>query len=211
MNIDRSDRWIIDPVAEKPLCNAGDIRCAPSLQRCDESGTNWSVIDDCAARGLVCAGTLDRCAPCVPDASRSTTRRSRPAMPMARPKPRAWSATRRQGSDVAKARAARSATTRGRSRERGVRVLGRRSGQRHGRREPQRGRPTICHRGLEPSARHPGRGHHRADDSLPGETPIVRTVASAKILPLNLETFKLGPREVDGSPDGNSTPGPEPR
>ena len=67
---DSSDRWVIDPVAQQPLCTAGNIRCAPALERCDEGGSSWSVIDDCAARGLVCAGTLGRCAPCVPGASR---------------------------------------------------------------------------------------------------------------------------------------------
>ncbi len=45
------------------------------------------------------------------------------------------------------------------------------------------------------------------DDSLPGEAPIVRIIASATILPLNLETFKLGPREVDGSPEGEFNTG----
>jgi hypothetical protein len=45
------------------------------------------------------------------------------------------------------------------------------------------------------------------DDSLPGGEPVVRTAATASILPLNLETFKLGPREVDGSPDGEFNTG----
>jgi hypothetical protein len=41
------------------------------------------------------------------------------------------------------------------------------------------------------------------DDSLPGDPgPRTRVVATAVIAPHNLEVFKLGPREVDGSPDG---------
>jgi hypothetical protein len=40
------------------------------------------------------------------------------------------------------------------------------------------------------------------DDSQPGEEPRVVEVARAKIPPFSLRVFKLGPREVDGSPDG---------
>jgi hypothetical protein len=45
------------------------------------------------------------------------------------------------------------------------------------------------------------------DDSEPGQLAQRRTVAEADVLPLNLETFKLGPREVDGSPDGQFNTG----
>ncbi len=40
------------------------------------------------------------------------------------------------------------------------------------------------------------------DDALPGQPPSLRTVARARVLPGSLEVFRLGPREVDGSPDG---------
>ena len=40
------------------------------------------------------------------------------------------------------------------------------------------------------------------DDALPGQPPMIRTVARARVLPNSLEVFRLGPREVDGSPDG---------
>jgi hypothetical protein len=36
---------------------------------------------------------------------------------------------------------------------------------------------------------------------------MIRLLATATILPLNIETFKLGPREVDGSPDGEFNTG----
>jgi hypothetical protein len=45
------------------------------------------------------------------------------------------------------------------------------------------------------------------DDSLPGEKPKVVEVARAKIPPFSLRVFKLGPREVDGSPDGTFNTG----
>ncbi len=40
------------------------------------------------------------------------------------------------------------------------------------------------------------------DDAAPGEPPQLRTVARARVLPNSLEVFRLGPREVDGSPEG---------
>jgi hypothetical protein len=45
------------------------------------------------------------------------------------------------------------------------------------------------------------------DDSLPGQPPSVRVVGSATVTPRNLEVFKLGPREVDGSADGTFNTG----
>ena len=45
------------------------------------------------------------------------------------------------------------------------------------------------------------------DDALPGEPSKIRTVASATVTPNNLEVFKLGPREVDGSTEGTFNTG----
>ncbi len=40
------------------------------------------------------------------------------------------------------------------------------------------------------------------DDALPGQPPQPHVVSTATIQPFALEVFRLGPREVDGSPDG---------
>jgi hypothetical protein len=45
------------------------------------------------------------------------------------------------------------------------------------------------------------------DDSQPGEPPQLAEVARARIPPFSLRVFKLGPREVDGSPDGTTNAG----
>ncbi len=45
------------------------------------------------------------------------------------------------------------------------------------------------------------------DDALPGQPAKIRTVASATVTPNNLEVFKLGPREVDGSEEGTFNTG----
>ena len=45
------------------------------------------------------------------------------------------------------------------------------------------------------------------DDSVPGEPNAPYEVAEATIAPYNLQVFKLGPREVDGSPPGQFNTG----
>jgi IgGFc binding protein len=45
------------------------------------------------------------------------------------------------------------------------------------------------------------------DDTSPGQTGAPYDVATAVIAPLNLAVFKLGPREVDGSPEGQYNTG----
>src|SRR5262249_26223638 len=45
------------------------------------------------------------------------------------------------------------------------------------------------------------------DDGQPGDMPTPVEVASATIAPQNLQVFKLGPREVDGSPPGEYNTG----
>src|SRR5262249_43206096 len=45
------------------------------------------------------------------------------------------------------------------------------------------------------------------DDGNPGEAPAPYEIAGATIAPYNLQVFKLGPREVDGSPPGQYNTG----
>jgi len=205
---DKSDRWMIAPVIEKPACTAGALRCNGALERCDEAGETWSVVDDCAPRGLVCAGTLGRCARCVPGASRcddetimtcnadgekespGTICDTSRGIGCREGACRALCDYARQvksnvgceywGADLDNAMVDES---RNAAAQQYAIVVS----------NPQ---PDIT---AEVTI--------EQDDSLPGEAPAVRTVASAKILPLNLETFKLGPREVDGSPDGEFNTG----
>ncbi len=49
--------------------------------------------------------------------------------------------------------------------------------------------------------------HVFQDDGKPGDPPNPIEIASATLAPLNLQVFKLGPREVDGSPDGEFNSG----
>ncbi len=50
-----------------PTCTAGTIQCRSDvLSKCNDAQTEWDPLDDCGAKGLVCASTLLACAPCNP-------------------------------------------------------------------------------------------------------------------------------------------------
>jgi len=77
-SFDPADRWINRPlpvasgeVAQVEQCAVGTVRCSSALERCSDTGAGpaWSVIDDCAARGQVCADELQACANCIPNRS----------------------------------------------------------------------------------------------------------------------------------------------
>lgn len=65
---ERGDRWL-DPPAQPPVCTIGEQRCTAALERCElvAGAAGWAVVDDCAARELVCAPSLLRCTRCLPD------------------------------------------------------------------------------------------------------------------------------------------------
>jgi hypothetical protein len=70
-SFDKADRWIAEPLIDDSvadLCELGAIRCGSGLERCTEGeeGPSWTVVDDCPARGLVCASTLLACVVCQP-------------------------------------------------------------------------------------------------------------------------------------------------
>jgi IgGFc binding protein len=70
-SFDKADRWIAEPLVDgsvADLCQVGSVRCGSGLERCTqaEGGPSWSVVDDCPARGLVCASELLACATCSP-------------------------------------------------------------------------------------------------------------------------------------------------
>jgi hypothetical protein len=207
-HFDKSDRWDVAPVIAKPFCNPGEVRCNGAFERCDEAGASWIVVDDCAKRGLACAPTLGRCAPCVPGASRC------------------------DGETIVTCAADGNSETGGMtcdtSRGVGCRDGGCRALCDYAREVKSNVGCEYWAADLDNAVVDESRNAAaqqyaivisnpqpdivaqvtiEQDDSLPGEDPQVRTVDSASILPLNLETFKLGPREVDGSPDGEFNTG----
>ena len=68
-SFDRGDRFVRGlPEAGPPPCTDGERRCAGNVEVC-RSGT-WETVDDCTAKGLVCAVMLIACAACNPDDTR---------------------------------------------------------------------------------------------------------------------------------------------
>lgn len=67
---DRTDRWNDQKAQPIVECTVGETRCTAVLQRCapaNGGGATWVTADDCAAQGLVCASSLSRCTVCRPD------------------------------------------------------------------------------------------------------------------------------------------------
>jgi hypothetical protein len=206
---DRSERWDEEPKQAVPLvCTKGAERCRSGLERCNDDGRGWTVIDDCAGRGLVCSPSLGRCAVCDPakarcegqtiltcnadgtserqgdtcDATREIVCREGLCQALCEYAKRVKSNVGCEywGADLDNANVG---LTRNAAAQQYAIVVS----------NPQ---PDLtAHVIIE------------QDDSLPGEPPQVRKVAEATVLPLNLETFKLGPREVDGSPEGQFNTG----
>ncbi|MET0593644.1 MAG: IgGFc-binding protein, partial [Polyangiaceae bacterium] len=206
---DRADRWNGDPAkAAPPVCTAGAERCRGARERCNADGRAWSVVDDCPARGLVCAASLGRCAVCDPSAPRC------------------------EGQTIMTCNADGTSETPGATCDVAREIVCRQGVCVALCEQAERLKSNVgceywaadldnANVGLSRNAAaqqfavvvsnpQPDLTAHvviEQDDSLPGEPPKVRKIAEANVLPLNLETFKLGPREVDGSPEGQFNTG----
>ncbi|WP_437580520.1 IgGFc-binding protein [Sorangium sp. So ce887] len=206
---DRGVRWGDRP-EEPPPCTAGETRCGAELARCEETaaGPAWVTLDDCAARGLVCASIELGCRPCVPgvtscrgqdvvtcepdgsfgdvldtcDTDAAEACRGGSCLPLC-----AVAEVERSNVgceywavDLDNARI--DATSNAAAQQFAVVVS-----------NPQ---PDV-----------PNEVHIFQDDGAPGDPPAPVEIASALIAPLYLQVFKLGPREVDGSPEGKYNTG----
>jgi hypothetical protein len=206
---DRADRWETDPgKSAPPLCTAGTQRCRGALERCNADGRGWSVVDDCPGRGYVCAPTLLRCAVCDPSSPRC------------------------EGQTIMSCNADGTSETAGDTCDVAREIVCRQGICLALCDHAQRAKSNIgceywaadldnANVGLSRNAAaqqfavvvsnpQPDLTAHvviEQDDALPGQPPQVRKIAEADVLPLNLETFKLGPREVDGSPEGQFNTG----
>ncbi len=65
---DSGTRWLSEP-AQAPVCVIGAKRCAPELEECvtGAKGATWQLLDDCSGRGLICSRTLEACSACEPN------------------------------------------------------------------------------------------------------------------------------------------------
>lgn len=206
---DSGSRWLGKP-ASAPVCTLGDRRCAPELQECvvEKDSQRWQLLDDCSAQGLICSTSLLACASCEPtqlSCSGQTRMQCDPSGAAATPldtcDPTSNRVCRDGGcvdlcSEASRRRSnvgceyyavdldnAKISDTLNAAAQQFAVVIS----------NPQ---PDVSSEVII-----------EQDDTQPGEENAPVSVASASIPPLSLRVFRLGPREVDGSPEGEFNTG----
>jgi len=204
---DRGVRWeALEAPPVEPLCAAGQIRCgAGALQRCDDTGAGlgWITLEDCASQGLVCVSPELGCRQCYPNQNGCKDQDVVACNPdgtfgavLSTCDPSVGEACRegscpnlcqRAGEERSNVgceywavdldNANIDATSNAAAQQFAVVVS-----------NPQPDVPVTV--------------RIFQDDGAPGDAPAPLEIATAIIAPLNLQVFKLGPREVDGSPEG---------
>lgn len=202
---DSGSRWLTQK-ASAPVCTLDTVRCAPNLERCvagDSGVLEWRIIDDCAKQGLICSVGLAACTQCEPNAAScdgqtivmcnsegSDSTALQTCDPSIRQVCRAGScvnlcaqATQRRSNvgceyyavdlDNAKIDDALNAAA-------------------------QQFAVVISN----PQTDVASDVTIEQDDSEPGAENAPKSIAKATIPPFSLRVFRLGPREVDGSPPG---------
>lgn len=211
---DKSTRWEeVDPKAPPPpLCELGQKRCTQTgIEVCTDQGSGalaWTVSDDCAAAGLLCVPTIFECKKCIPNT------------------------TSCDGQDVVSCDESGMVTTYVDTCD-ATNGIACRAGfctDLCGRAIIEKSNvgceywavdldnamidPTSNAAGQQfavvisnPHPDVPVSIRIAQDDGAPGSAPAPYDIATAVIAPLNLAVFKLGPREVDGSPEGQFNTG----
>ena len=207
---DRGDRWFDPPKAATAACKLGEARCSGVLQRCDDgpSGAAWVTAEDCNSEGLVCADTLKKCTACLPgggvcqgqnvlacnddgsigaklatcDTAQGLACREGACIQLCDEAQQSKSNAGCEYWPVDLDNATISPTENAAAQQFAVVVS-----------NPQTNVPVTV--------------RISQDDSEPGEPGDPYEIATAVIAPHNLEVFKLGPREVDGSPPGEFNTG----
>ncbi len=209
---DLGTRWLAPepkpPVV--PICELGDERCTVALERCEagDDGALWVVIDDCPAQGLVCAPTLLECTECLPD------QRFCDGMQVMLCDSQGGSASLVETCDASIGEACRSG---------GCPNLCARAQEEKSNVGCEYWAVDLDNAMISESKNAAGQQFAVVisnpqpdvgvdvqiyqDDGQPGDAPAPLEIAEVTIAPLNLRVFKLGPREVDGSPEGEFNTG----
>jgi hypothetical protein len=204
---DPSDRWLYPP---GEACTLGTFRCEKGLERCDTSpdGPVWKRIQDCAADGLVCAASLGECTRCVPESKSCDGADTRTCSDDGSE----WVTTGTCDESAGEA-------CRGGNCQNLCAVAARERSNVGCEYFPVDLDNADVGDSLNAAAQQYAVVVSNAqpdvttvvtieqDDSLPGEPNAPYEIARAEIPPLSLRTFKLGPREVDGSPPGTFNSG----
>ena len=205
----RADRWLDD---EPPpvTCTLGSQRCTVNFERCVDGpvGPHFEVIENCEAQGLVCALSLQTCTPCVPNGTVCD------GQTVLRCDPSGQTQTEERTCDVAAFEACRM----GACANLCIAAAARRSnvGCEYWAVDLDNARIDDTSNAAaqqfavvisNPQPDVSTRVLIEQDDTLPGEANEPVAVAEATIPPFSLRVFKLGPREVDGSPPGEYNAG----
>lgn len=206
---DPGDRWLYQPPTQAE-CELGAFRCTKHLERCDDAadGPVWKRIDDCTKKGLVCAAALGACSACIPG-SKSCDGATTLAC--------ADDGSEWQDTGTCD-ESAGEACREGDCRHLCAIAVRERSnvGCEYWAADldnadvgDARNAAAQQYAVVISNAQHDVTAvvTIEQDDSLPGERNQPIEIASARIPPRSLRTFKLGPREVDGSPPGTFNSG----
>ncbi len=66
---DKGERWLGQEAVSAPVCTLGNTRCAPELESCEAASgvAKWQPLEDCSERGLICSTSIGACAKCEPE------------------------------------------------------------------------------------------------------------------------------------------------
>jgi len=202
---DRGDRY--RSAAEQPTanCTEGAMRCTAALERCEREGDGlaWEVVDDCAEQGLVCAPTLLACTLCIPDQTRCDERDVVHCDALGQRETFVETCDAAVG-EACRVGACQDLCERATIEKSNVGCeywavdLDNARIDDTSNAAAQQFAVVVSNPQPDVSAV----VRVRIDTAAPGEPSALVEVATATIAPLNLRVFKLGPREVDGSPQG---------
>lgn len=209
---DRAERWL--DVVDEPVdakCAVGAFRCSNRLERCvaSDDGTTWSLVADCAAQGQTCDAGLGQCTSCQPN---STLCNGHDVVSCDANGQIVAQAV--ETCDDAQGLACRSG---------GCVDLCAQAAQNRSNVGCEYWGVDLDNAMISPTQNAAAQQYAivisnpepdltatvtiTQDDGLNDEPVNETVVATAKVSPMNLVVFKLGPREVDGSPPGQFNTG----
>jgi hypothetical protein len=210
---DVSTRWVApEPKpAKPPLCTVGQRRCTQSLEECQQGADGalaWVVIDACEKQDKVCASGLLKCVPCMPSETYCKGQEIHKC----------------QDDGMASQLLGKCDTTVGQAcRSGGCPQLCNVAAKEKSNVGCEYWAVDLDNAMIDQSKNAQAQQFAVVvsnpqpdvavtvkiwqDDGKPGDAAAPKIVTQALIPPLNLRVFKLGPREVDGSPEGKYNKG----
>jgi len=207
---DKANRWEVPQALAAPACELDSVRCGEGgVQRCEDNGNGpaWVTLDDCGARGQVCVPALHECRACQPNTSSCEGQKVVRCDKTGNKKTIEQTCSGdgvacREGSCVnlcGQAKVQRSNV----GCEYWAADLDNADINDSLNAAAQQFAVVVSN----PQPDVPAQVDIDQDDTDPGQTGAPFSVTNTTIPPLGLRVFKLGPREVDGSPPGEYNTG----